>query len=117
MLQYGPQNELELSGGEPDTTNNRMELLAAITALEALKLPSVVRITSDSKYVIQGITEWITGWKKKGWKKIKNRDLWERLDAAVQPHEIEWVWVKGHSGDPMNDRVDQLAVTAAEAQK
>jgi ribonuclease HI len=116
VLRYGPEHEKELAGGEPESTNNRMELLAAIVALEALKRPCVVRLTSDSKYVITGITEWIVGWKKKGWKKVKNRDLWERLDRAVQGHEIEWAWVKGHSGDPMNDRVDELAVAQAEMQ-
>ena len=106
----------ELKGGAKETTNNRMELMAAIVALEALKRPCEIRLTTDSKYVIQGITQWIKGWKKKGWKKIKNRDLWERLDAAVGEHRIEWVWVKGHSGDPMNERVDQLAVAQAEVQ-
>jgi ribonuclease HI len=117
VLQYGPENELELSGGAPETTNNRMELMAAIVALETLERACVVRLTSDSKYVIQGITEWISGWKKRNWKKVKNRDLWERLDAAIQPHEIEWAWVKGHSGDPMNERVDQLAVAEAAARR
>lgn len=109
--------EREIVGGELETTNNRMELLAAITALEALKKPSQVRLVTDSEYVIKGITEWIEGWKKKGWKKIKNRDLWERLDAATAPHEIEWEWVRGHSGDVMNERVDALAVEEAERQK
>jgi len=116
VLRYGPDAEKELAGGEPESTNNRMELMAAIVALEALKRPCEIRLTTDSKYVIQGITQWIKGWKKKGWKKIKNRDLWERLDQAVGEHQIEWVWVKGHSGDPMNERVDQLAVAQAEVQ-
>jgi ribonuclease HI len=116
ILQYGEKAEKELTGGEPDTTNNRMELMAAIQALEALKRPCTVRVHSDSNYVVKGITEWIEGWKRKGWKKVKNRDLWERLDRAVQPHQIEWVWVRGHAGDPMNERVDRLAVDAAEQQ-
>lgn len=109
--------EREIVGGELETTNNRMELLAAITALEALKKPSTVRLVSDSEYVIKGITEWIDGWRKKGWKKVKNRDLWERLAAAAEPHEIDWEWVRGHSGDAMNERVDGLAVAEAERQK
>ncbi len=115
VLQYGEHSK-ELVGGEPETTNNRMELMAAIVALETLGRPCRVTLTTDSQYVIKGITEWIDGWKRKGWKKIKNRELWERLDRAVEPHEIDWVWVRGHSGDPMNERVDQLAVAAAEVQ-
>jgi ribonuclease HI len=109
--------EREVVGGELETTNNRMELLAAITALEALKRPSKVKVVSDSEYVIKGITEWIDAWRAKGWKKVKNRDLWERLAAAVEPHEVEWEWVRGHSGDVMNERVDELAVAEAERQK
>jgi ribonuclease HI len=109
--------ERELSGGEPDTTNNRMEMLAAISALEALTKPSTVRLVSDSEYVIKGITEWIPGWRKRGWKKVKNRDLWERLAEVSSRHEIAWEWVRGHSGDVMNERVDKLAVAEAERQK
>jgi ribonuclease HI len=107
-------NTKELYGGERETTNNRMELLAVINALEALTKPSAVQINSDSKYVLQGITEWMDNWKKRGWKTaskspVKNEDLWRRLDAARTPHRIEWKWVKGHSGDQGNDRADQLA--------
>ena len=116
ILKYG-KHERELSGGEAQTTNNRMELMAAIQALETLSRPCSIELWSDSKYVLQGITEWIAGWKRRKWKKVKNRDLWERLDAARERHEVEWRWVKGHSGDPMNERVDGLAVAAAEAQK
>ena len=112
VLRYG-DTERELSGGEADTTNNRMELMAAIVALETLTRPCNVQLTTDSNYVLKGITEWIEGWTRKGWKKVKNRDLWERLDRAVGPHEIDWVWVRGHSGDPMNERGDQLAAAAA----
>jgi ribonuclease HI len=104
----------ELFGGDPDTTNNRMELMAAIQALETLTQPCSVRIHTDSKYVLQGITEWMSNWKKRGWKTasrtpVKNEDLWRRLDAAIQRHDIEWTWVKGHSGDKNNDRADELA--------
>jgi ribonuclease HI len=104
----------ELFGGENETTNNRMELLAVISALEALNKPCKVQINSDSKYVLQGITEWMENWKKRGWKTaskspVKNEDLWRRLDAARTPHEIEWKWVKGHSGDKGNDKADALA--------
>jgi methionine-gamma-lyase len=116
VLRHGAR-EREVVGGEPDTTNNRMELLAAITALESLKKPSTVKVVSDSEYVIKGITQWIDGWRAKGWKKVKNRDLWERLAAAVAPHAVTWQWVRGHSGDAMNERVDQLAVAEAERQK
>lgn len=113
LLTFG-EHERELSGGEAETTNNRMELMAAIAALESLKRPCEVELWSDSKYVIEGITSWIHGWKKRGWKKVKNRDLWERLDEARAPHGIEWRWVKGHSGDENNERVDRLAVAEAE---
>jgi len=106
--------EKELYGGELETTNNRMELMAAIQALEALNQPYSVTLYSDSKYVLQGITEWIVNWKKRGWKTaankpVKNEDLWRRLDAAMQKHEIDWLWVKGHSGNPGNEKADQLA--------
>ena len=106
--------ERELSGGEPATTNNRMELMAAIAALETLKEPCTVVLTTDSKYVRQGITEWMAGWVRRGWKTsggdpVKNRDLWERLHAAAGRHTVDWRWVKGHAGHPENERVDQLA--------
>jgi ribonuclease HI len=104
----------ELYGGDPDTTNNRMELMAAIQALETLTKPCSVRINTDSKYVLQGITEWMDNWKKRGWKTasrhpVKNEDLWRRLDAAIMRHDIEWKWIKGHSGDNGNERADALA--------
>jgi ribonuclease HI len=104
----------ELYGGNKDTTNNRMELMAAIQALEALTKPCSVQLNSDSSYVLKGITEWMPNWKKRGWKTaakhpVKNVDLWQRLDAAIAPHDIEWKWVKGHSGDKGNDRADALA--------
>ncbi|MGZ8185197.1 MAG: ribonuclease HI [Methylobacter sp.] len=104
----------ELYGGEQNTTNNRMELMAAIQALEALTRPCSVQINTDSQYVRQGITEWITNWKKRGWKNaankpVKNDDLWRRLDAAIKSHTIEWLWVKGHSGNAGNERADALA--------
>jgi len=116
LLTFG-EHERELSGGEADTTNNRMELMAAIVALETLKRPCTVQLWSDSKYVVTGITQWIHGWKKKNWKKVKNRDLWERLDEARAPHHVTWNWVKGHAGDENNERVDRLAVSEAEKQK
>ena len=107
-------NTKELYGGERETTNNRMELMAVINALEALTKPCHVQINSDSKYVLQGITEWMESWKQRGWltaskKPVKNEDLWRRLDAARNRHRIEWLWVKGHSGDKGNDRADELA--------
>ena len=106
--------EKELSGGEAQTTNNRMELMAAIAALEALKRPVTVALHTDSQYLRQGITGWIHGWKKNGWKTadrkpVKNEELWKRLDAALGRHKIEWKWVKGHAGDEMNERADALA--------
>lgn len=112
-------SERELSGGEAQTTNNRMELMGAIAALEALKEPCTVVLHSDSKYVLQGISEWMPGWKRKGWKTsgggaVKNQDLWQRLDAARLPHRIVWQWVKGHAGHPENERVDALARAQAE---
>jgi ribonuclease HI len=104
----------ELFGGEADTTNNRMELMAAIRALEALKRPSRVKLTTDSLYVMKGITTWIHDWKKKGWrtadkKPVKNEDLWRQLDALAAKHDVEWHWVKGHAGHPENERADELA--------
>jgi len=106
--------ERELCGGEEYTTNNRMELMAAIMALETLTRACQVRLHTDSKYVLQGITEWLPGWKQRGWKTagkqpVKNDDLWRRLDAAVMRHQIEWVWVKGHAGHEGNERADKLA--------
>ena len=110
---YGA-HEKELFGGEALTTNNQMELMAAIVALETLKHPCQVRLHTDSRYVLQGITEWMANWKSRGWKTaarqpVKNEQLWRRLDAAIQKHRIEWVWVKGHAGDPGNERADALA--------
>ena len=106
--------EKELSGGEKDTTNNRMELMAAIAALEALKKPSRVRLFTDSQYVHSGISKWIHDWKKRGWKTaarkpVKNVELWQRLEAALETHDIEWHWIRGHSGHPENERADALA--------
>jgi ribonuclease HI len=106
--------ERELSGGEALTTNNRMELMAAIAALETLTRPCTVALHTDSQYLRQGITGWIHGWKKNGWKTadrkpVKNEELWKRLDAALGRHKIEWKWVKGHAGDEMNERADALA--------
>ncbi|MEF9976884.1 MAG: ribonuclease HI [Thermomonas sp.] len=111
--------ERELVGGEADTTNNRMELMAAIAALEALREPCDVILTTDSQYVRQGILDWLANWIRRGWKTaggdpVKNRDLWERLQAAAAPHAVDWRWVKGHNGHPENERVDQLARIAAE---
>jgi ribonuclease HI len=104
----------ELSGGEPDTTNNRMELLAAINALEALERPSTLTVITDSAYVKGGITQWLFGWKKNGWKTasrapVKNEDLWRRLDEAQKRHQVTWTWVKGHAGHPENEKADELA--------
>ena len=105
--------EKELSGGERDTTNNRMEMMAAIAGLEALKKASTVKIYTDSKYVQQGVSEWMEGWKKKGWPaKIKNQDLWKRLDVLIQKHDVKFIWIKGHAGHPENERADELAVAA-----
>ncbi len=106
--------ERELSGGEAMTTNNRMELLAAINALEALSKPSRLTVITDSAYVKGGITEWMAGWKRKGWKTstgkpVKNEDLWRRLDEAAKRHTVVWQWVKGHAGHPENERADALA--------
>jgi len=113
VLRYG-STEKTLSGGEPDTTNNRMELMAAIMALEALTQSCQVVLTTDSRYVMDGITQWMANWKKRGWKTaskqpVKNADLWRRLDAACSKHTIEWQWVKGHSGHPENEKADALA--------
>ncbi|WP_156893883.1 ribonuclease HI [Brevundimonas aveniformis] len=113
ILQSGV-HEKELWGAEPETTNNRMEMTAAIMALEALKKPSDVDLYTDSKYVMQGITEWIGGWKSRGWKTadkkpVKNEDLWRRLDEARTRHRVSWHWVKGHAGHALNERADALA--------
>ena len=107
-------NERELCGGEPHTTNNRMEMMAAIRALEALKRPCRVELHTDSQYLRQGVTEWLSGWKARGWKTadkkpVKNEDLWRELDAARARHQVAWRWVKGHAGHPMNERADALA--------
>ena len=107
-------HEREICGGEPATTNNRMELMAAIQALEALKRPCKVELHTDSQYVRKGITEWISGWKARGWrtadkKPVKNEDLWKRLDAARARHTVDWRWVKGHNGHELNERADALA--------
>jgi ribonuclease HI len=114
------RHERELHGGELHTTNNRMELLAVICGLEALRKPCMVRVTTDSQYVMRGIQEWMPRWIAKGWRTaggdpVKNRDLWERLNAALAQHETQWSWVKGHAGHVENERVDVLARSAAEA--
>ncbi len=113
LLRYG-DNEKELCGGERQTTNNRMELLAVIRGLQALKRSSDVRVITDSQYVKNGITQWIHNWKRNGWKTasrkpVKNDDLWRELDSAVSRHQVQWAWVKGHSGHVENERADQLA--------
>ena len=112
-------SEKELSGGEPVTTNNRMELTAAIRGLEALKRPCRVALSTDSRYVMDGLTKWLKGWQRNGWKTaarqpVKNADLWQELIAAAAPHRIDWTWVKGHAGHPENERADRLASDAAE---
>ena len=113
VLIFGDK-EKDICGGEPNTTNNRMELMAAIQALEALKRPCRVELHTDSQYVRNGITEWLAGWKAKGWRTaakapVKNEDLWRRLDEARARHEVQWRWVKGHNGHPLNERADALA--------
>ena len=118
LLRYGGR-ERELSGGEPDTTNNRMELLAAISALEGLSRPCQIDLYTDSRYVQQGIQSWLPRWRSNGWrtsdgKPVKNQDLWQRLAAAAQPHTVRWHWVRGHSGHIENERVDELARVAAQ---
>lgn len=119
LLKYG-KHQKELSQGYQYTTNNRMELLACIVALETLSEPCEVSITTDSQYVKNGIQKWIHNWRKNGWrtadkKAVKNADLWQRLDAAVKPHKLDWHWVKGHSGHPENERCDDLARAAAQS--
>ena len=114
LLKYGPRAK-EICGGEAaGTTNNRMELMAAIQALESLTRPAMVRLHTDSSYVRNGIVSWLPNWKRNGWrtadkKPVKNADLWQRLDAATQRHQVQWLWVKGHAGDPGNERADALA--------
>lgn len=121
VLLIAGEHRKELSGSEQRTTNNRMELLAAIRGLEALKKPgSTARVYTDSQYVIKGISGWVAAWKQRGWKTadkkpVKNQDLWERLDALAEQHELEWHWVRGHSGVAGNERVDQLANEAIDA--
>lgn len=117
VLRWGSQSK-KLSGGEADTTNNRMELMAAIEALAALKRPCTIALSTDSVYVRDGITKWIHGWQKNGWKTaakkpVANADLWQRLIEEAKRHDIEWLWVKGHAGDPDNEIADQLASDAA----
>lgn len=122
LLRYG-RHERELHGGEATpTTNNRMELMAPIMALETLSRPSVVQLYTDSSYVRNGITQWLPRWKANGWQTsakqpVKNADLWQRLEAAATPHEVEWHWVKGHAGHPDNERADQLAVRGCQEAK
>jgi len=113
ILRYG-DHEKELNGGEADTTNNRMEMMAVIEALKALSKPCTIDLYTDSVYVKDGVTKWMDGWKAKGWKTsskkpVKNRDLWERIDEEIQRHKINWHWVKGHAGHPDNERADELA--------
>ena len=119
ILRLG-HHEKELSGGDKQTTNNRMELSGAIEALKALKEPCEVSLHTDSRYVIDGITKWIFGWQKNGWrnaakKPVANADLWQELVLAVRPHKVHWIWVKGHDGHPENERADKLASDAAVA--
>ncbi len=119
-LMISGDNEREISGGESDTTNNRMELMAAIMALETMKRGVEIHLHTDSTYVRDGITKWIHSWKKNGWrtsakKPVKNADLWQRLEAAADRHEVKWHWVKGHSGHPENERADELARQGLEA--
>jgi len=116
ILRYGDV-EKELSGGEAETTNNRMELMAAIAALEALKRPARIVVLTDSVYVRDGVSKWLHNWKRNGWKTaakkpVKNEDLWRRLDDATGPHDIDWRWIKGHAGHPENERCDALARAA-----
>jgi ribonuclease HI len=118
ILRYGG-HEKELSGGELETTNNRMELTGALAALESLRRPCRVVVTTDSQYLVKGMKEWISGWVKKGWinskkEPVLNRDLWERLLAQADIHQVDWIWVRGHNGHPENERCDELARLAIE---
>jgi ribonuclease HI len=117
-LRYG-RHRREIYGGEPATTNNRMEIMAAIQGLESLTRPSSVHVHTDSEYLRKGITDWLPGWKRNGWKTrekkpVKNADLWLRLDSATRNHQVQWFWVKGHAGHPENERADELACHGAE---
>ena len=119
MIRYG-KHERDISGSDPDTTNNRMELSAAIHALNKLIEPCQIKLHTDSKYVIDGITKWVHGWQRNGWKNaskqpVRNADLWRDLIEAVVRHQVEWIWVKGHNGHAENERADRLASDAAEA--
>ena len=119
ILQWG-EHESVLKGGLANSTNNQMELMAVIMGLEALKRPVSITVVSDSKYVLNGIQNWLEGWKRNGWKNAKkqpvaNQELWQRLDAATQPHRIDWQWIKGHAGHPLNERCDDLARAEAQA--
>jgi ribonuclease HI len=119
VLIYG-EHEKELSGGAAETTNNRMEMTAALEGLKILKRPCKVEFYTDSNYLKDGVTQWLAGWKKRGWKTatkkpVKNQDIWEQLDQVIQAHQIEWHWVKGHAGDEYNERCDELAREALEA--
>ncbi|MCF6189376.1 MAG: ribonuclease HI [Cocleimonas sp.] len=121
LMRFG-NHEKEIYGYEEETTNNRMELMAAIRSLEILSRDCAIVLTTDSQYVRQGITEWMEGWKKRGWKTaakkpVKNKDLWQRLDEAVKRHDVEWQWVKGHSGHEGNERADDLANRAMDEKK
>ncbi|MDO5680193.1 MAG: ribonuclease HI [Pelistega sp.] len=113
LMRYG-KNKKELFGGELETTNNRMEMMAVIQALQSLKRPMPIRLHVDSQYVKKGLTEWMSGWIARGWKTadkkpVKNQDLWEQLNLLTAQHQIQWIWVKGHAGDPGNERADELA--------
>lgn len=115
-------HEKELSGGEDETTNNRMEMTAVIKALEALTRPSVIDLYTDSKYVMDGVEKWLEGWKAKGWKTaaknpVKNQDLWQAIDGLISGHDVTFHWVKGHAGHPENERVDQLAFVQSQARR
>lgn len=117
VLRFG-DTERELSGGEPSTTNNRMEMMAVVQALSALKRPCEVTLATDSRYVLDGLTKWVHGWQKNGWrtadkKAVKNADLWQAMLVAAKPHRITWQWVRGHAGHPENERADKLASDAA----
>lgn len=115
ILLFGEYRK-ELSGGAASTTNNRMELTAAIKALEALRRPAAIEIATDSSYVVRGMTEWLPDWKRRGWRRasgeLENRDLWQRLSELAQTHEVRWKWIRGHNGDELNEAVDKLATTA-----
>jgi len=122
VIRAADGREKDMSGGELLTTNNRMEMTAAIRALQALKKPCLVTLSTDSRYVMDGLTKWIKGWQKNGWKTadkkpVKNADLWQELLDAAKPHRIQWQWVKGHAGHPDNERADTLASDAAHAQR